>query len=68
MEQWHSQLGHPSFKIVSRVLQEYELSSVSNKNATHVCDASQQGKSRQLPFLKSVSVSKTPLELVFLNV
>jgi hypothetical protein len=31
MEQWHSRLGHPSFKIVSRVLQEHELPSVSNK-------------------------------------
>jgi hypothetical protein len=33
-----------------------------------VCDACQQGKSHQLPFPKSVSVSKTPLELVFSDV
>jgi hypothetical protein len=67
-EQWHSRLGHPSFKIVSRVLRDHELSSVSNKNVTHVCDACQQGKSHQLPFSKSVSVSKVPLELIFLDV
>jgi hypothetical protein len=41
---------------------------VSNKNVTHVCDACQQEKNHQLPFLKSVSVSKAPLELVFLDV
>jgi hypothetical protein len=68
MEQWHSQLGHPSFKIVSRVLRDHELPSVSNKNVTHVCDACQQGKSHQLPFPKSVSVSKAPLELIFSDV
>jgi hypothetical protein len=33
-----------------------------------VCDACQQGKSHQLPSLKSVSVSKVPLELIFLDV
>jgi hypothetical protein len=44
------------------------LPSVSNKNVTHVCDACQQGKSHQLPLPKSVSVSKAPLELVFLDV
>jgi hypothetical protein len=44
------------------------LPSVSNKNVTHVCDASQQGKSHQLPFSKSVGVSKAPLELIFLDV
>jgi hypothetical protein len=44
------------------------LPSVSNRNVTHVCDACQQGKSHQLPFPKSVSVSKTPLELVFSDV
>jgi hypothetical protein len=67
-EQWHSQLCHSSFKIVSRVLRDHELPSVSNKNVTHVCDACQQEKSHQLPFSKSVSVSKAPLELIFLDV
>jgi hypothetical protein len=68
MKQWHSRLGHPSFKIVSRVLRDHELPSVSNRNVTHVCDACQQGKSHQLLFPKSVSVSKAPLELVFSDV
>jgi hypothetical protein len=67
-EQWHSRLGHPSFKIVSCVLRDHELPFESNKNVTHVCDACQQGKSHQLPFPKSVSVSKTHLELIFLDV
>jgi hypothetical protein len=68
MEQWHSLLGHPSFKIVSHVVRDRELSSISNKNITHVCDACQQGKSHQLPFPKSVSISKAPLELIFSDV
>jgi hypothetical protein len=67
-KQWHSRLGHPSFKTVSRVLRDHELPSVSNKNVTHVCDACQQGKSHQLLFPKSVSVSKAPLELIFSDV
>jgi histone deacetylase 1/2 len=33
-----------------------------------VCDACQQGKSHQLPYLVSSGVSKYPLELVFSNV
>jgi hypothetical protein len=67
-EQWHSQLGHLSFRIVSRVLRDHALPPVSNKNVTHVCDACQQRKSHQLSFPKSVSVSKAPLELLFLDV
>jgi histone deacetylase 1/2 len=33
-----------------------------------VCDASQQAKSHQLPYPKSSSVSKFPLELIFSDV
>jgi hypothetical protein len=64
----HSRLGHPSFKIVSCVLRDHELPFVSNKNVTHVCDACQQGKSHQLPFPKSLSVSEAHLELIFSDV
>jgi hypothetical protein len=67
--QWHDRLGHPSFKIVSKGLHTNDLPSVSNKQlSSHVCDACQQAKSHQLPFPTFVSVSKTPLELVFFDV
>jgi hypothetical protein len=64
---WHGRLGHPSFKIVSRVLHNHELPFVSNKaSEAHVCDACQMAKSHQLPFPHSTSESKAPLELIFL--
>jgi hypothetical protein len=68
LEQWHVRLGHPSFKVVNHVLRTHNLPFVSNKSDAHVCDACQQAKSHQLPFPKSVSVSKAPLELVFFYV
>jgi hypothetical protein len=68
-EQWHVWLGHPSFKIVGRVLSSNNLPFMSNKNSvSHVCDACQQTKSHQLPFPMSISISKAPLELVFSDV
>jgi hypothetical protein len=64
---WHGRLGHSSFKIVGCMLHTHELPFVSNKAfEAHVCDACQQAKSDQLPFPRSDSVSKAPLELVFL--
>jgi hypothetical protein len=67
--QWHGHLSHPSFKIVSCVLRPNKLPFVSNKTfGAHVYDACQQAKSHQLLFPKSISVSKSPLELVFLDV
>jgi hypothetical protein len=63
---WHGRLGHSSFKIVGCMLHTHELPFVSNKAfEAHVCDACQQAKSDQLPFPRSDSVSKAPLELVF---
>jgi hypothetical protein len=41
---------------------------VSNKSDAHICDACQQAKSHQLPFPKSISVSKAPLERMFSDV
>jgi hypothetical protein len=67
-EQWNVRFGHPSFKVVSRVLHTHNLSFVSNKNEAHVCDACQWAKSHKLPFPKSISVSKVPLELMFSDV
>jgi histone deacetylase 1/2 len=65
---WHSCLGHPASPIVSHVLHRHELpTSSSNKNLA-VCDACQQGKSHQLPFVSSSRVVKNPLEIVFSDI
>jgi hypothetical protein len=64
---WHRRLGHPSFVVVRKILQDNEiLFSESNKEL--VCDACQKPKSHQLPYPTSTSVSTSPLELVFYDV
>jgi hypothetical protein len=66
---WHDRLGHPSMIVVSNVVQENKLScSSSDYNKESMCDACQQGKSHQLSFPKSFSVSQAPLELVHSDV
>jgi histone deacetylase 1/2 len=63
-----AQLGHPAAPIVHHVLHRHELPVASNKIAKTMCDACQQGKSHQLPFLESSRVVKHPLEIVFSDV
>jgi hypothetical protein len=65
---WHHRLGHASSPVVQRVLSENNLSFSKEKLDESVCDACQKAKSHQLPFPKSVSVSKAPLELIFSDV
>jgi hypothetical protein len=68
MARWHHRLGHASSSIVHRVVSHNKLSFFEDNLDQSVCDACQQAKSHQLPFLKSLSVSKVPLELVFFDV
>jgi histone deacetylase 1/2 len=65
---WHSRLGHPSSFIVKQVISSNNLPCSGESLNKLVCDACQQGKSHQLPYPVSSSVSKYPLELVFSNV
>ena len=66
---WHDRLGHPSSAIVQHVLRHNQISFSSKElNKEGVCDACQQGKSHQLPYPNSSSISKAPLELVFSDV
>jgi hypothetical protein len=48
------------------VVSKNSLPCVSDSSPDLVCDACQQAKSHQLPYLKSSSVSTSPLELIFL--
>jgi hypothetical protein len=65
---WHSSLGHPSSSIVRFVLSKNSLPFVNDVPLHCVCDACQQAKIHQLPYPKSFSTSKAPLELVFSDV
>jgi histone deacetylase 1/2 len=64
---WHARLGHPSSSIVQQILSSNKIS-ISSKHNESVCDACQKGKSHQLPYPKSTSVSSAPLELMFSDV
>jgi len=68
MSQWHSRLGHPSSSVVKQVISSNNLPYLDEPSDKTVCDACQQGKSHQLPYPKSSSVPKFPLELVFSDV
>jgi histone deacetylase 1/2 len=68
LERWHHRLGHPSFRIVEKVLRDYKLPCSFDSNEDVVCDACQKGKSHQLPYPISTSVSSHPLSLFFSDV
>jgi hypothetical protein len=65
---WHNRLGHASLPVVHQVLSQHSLPFSSDRNNHMVYDACQQGKSHQLPYPRSSSVSKSPLDLVFSDV
>ena len=65
---WHHRLGHASSRVVQQVLHRHKLPFVHESDKTRVCDACQQGKSHQLPYPKSTSLSIHPLDLVFSDV
>ena len=66
--QWHSRFGHPATPIVRHIIHRHELPLVSSNKEMSVCDACQQGKSHQLPFVSSTREVKNPLEIVFSDV
>jgi hypothetical protein len=66
--QWHSRLGHPAILIVKQVIRNFNLPVSNGLSHESVCGHCQQAKSHQLPYPKSTSVSKSPLELIFSNV
>jgi hypothetical protein len=64
---WHHRLGHASTPVVQQVLSRHKLSFVKESN-NNVCNACQQGKSHQLPYPRSTSVSTSPLDLIFSDI
>ena len=66
--QWHSRFGHPSSSVVQQILSKHCLPFFQESNKESICDACQLGKSHQLPYPISTSMSSKPLELVFSDV
>ncbi|KAL5543220.1 hypothetical protein UlMin_010930 [Ulmus minor] len=66
-EVWHRRLGHPSDRVLSKILktcnQKIEINETVN-----FCDACQYGKSHLLPFSKSTSHASIPLELIHTDI
>jgi hypothetical protein len=54
---WQNRLGHPSSSIVRKVVSEYNLPLSSETISELVCDSCQQGKSHQLSYSTSHSIS-----------
>ncbi|OMO94717.1 Integrase, catalytic core [Corchorus capsularis] len=63
---WHNRLGHPSKSVLGQVVNQFELSSASNKN--FLCTACQCSKSHKLSFALSSLTSSRPLETIYSDV
>lgn len=61
---WYKILGHTSKKVLSQILNSYNLK-MSLNNENDFCDACQMGKSHKLPFNSSKTHTSKPLELVY---
>jgi len=64
----HHRLGHASSRVVQQVVSRYSLPVLPESNNDSVCDACQCGKSHQLPYPVSISVSDGPMDLIFSDV
>jgi histone deacetylase 1/2 len=65
---WHHRLGHPAAAIVQQVVHHHHLPVAKESNNKYVCDACQQGKSHQLPYPRSSTISDSAFDLVFSDV
>jgi hypothetical protein len=68
VHRWHSRPGHPSYSVIRFILSQNKIYCSTNVDKESVCDPCQQAKSHQLPYSRSSSVSKFPLELVYSDV
>jgi hypothetical protein len=65
--QWHSRLGHPALRTVSRIISRFGLPVLPTSNKTF-CSACLQSKSKQLSFSPSFSQYTSPLDLIYTDV
>lgn len=63
---WHLCPGHPSLKVLGKVLEQCNLkkSFINENGLLQFCDACQYGKNHVLPFHSSFVKTTRPLELI----
>jgi hypothetical protein len=67
--QWHSRLGHPALRTVSRIISCFGLPILPNSNSNkNFCLTCLNSKSKQLSFSSSSSQYNCPLDLIFTDV
>jgi len=65
---WHQRLGHPSSKVVARMITSFSLPDSSNSSISHFYDSCSINKSHCLPFHKHGLTSSTPFDLIYTDV
>lgn len=64
---WHNRLGHPSPRVVNKIVSHFSFPVISNKD-TSLCEACQLGKSHKLLFSSTYISTKAPLDLIYSDV
>jgi histone deacetylase 1/2 len=65
---WHQRLGHPSSKVVARMITSFSLPVSNNSSISHFCDSCSINKSHRLPFHKHGLTSSAPFDLIYTDV
>ena len=65
--QWHSRLGHPAIRTVSKIISHFGLPVLPSSNE-NFCFACLNSKSKQLSFSPSSSQYNSPLDLIYTDV
>jgi len=65
---WHKRLGHPSSKVVDRMISSFSLPFSSNSSTSSFCDSCSINKSHRLPFHKHGLTSSVPFDLIYTDV
>lgn len=65
---WHRRLGHPSSRVVSKLLSDNGISVASCSIDNSVCDACQRGKNCRLPFSLSTRQTSVVFNLIHCDI
>ncbi|KAM1130278.1 hypothetical protein ACFX13_045779 [Malus domestica] len=64
---WHNRLGHPSVKIINKLVSQSCISVLPNA-AKFFCSDCALGKCSRIPFVSTISTTSKPLELIHTDV
>lgn len=65
---WHQCLGHPSSKVVTRLVKSFSLPVDRNSSISHACISCSINKFYRLPSHKHGITSTSPFDLIYTNV